>query len=70
MPIHGTYTVNDKKEHDNLHHLFVEGILRSCWCNCRRCWNSQKVMGICWFDPNNSQRLSETFPARQLSLRA
>jgi hypothetical protein len=69
MPIHGTYTVNDKKEHDNLHLLFEQGVLHSCWCNCRRCWNSQRVMGTCYQDPNNSQYLSQTFSVRPVPAR-
>lgn len=59
MPKHGTYTVNNTKDHDNLHELFLQGILGSCWCACRKCWNSQKVMGTCYQDFRNSQRLSE-----------
>lgn len=54
MPIHGTLMANDKKEHDGLHHLFMAGVLSSCWCTCRRCWDSQKVYGICFNDINTS----------------
>jgi hypothetical protein len=50
MPIHGTLMENTRKEHDNLHQLFIDGVLSACWCECKRCWNSQKVMGICFQD--------------------
>jgi hypothetical protein len=60
MPIHGTMLANSVKEHDNLHQLFMDGVLSSCWCLCQRCWQSQLVYGICRFDPHRGAILAAT----------
>lgn len=61
MPIHGTMTPNEKKEHDDLHKLFVDGVLSRCYCTCKQCWHSQKVQPIC-YDDKVSMRLFTGFP--------
>jgi len=60
MPVHGTLLANGVKNHDNLHQLFIDGFLSSCWCLCQLCWNSQRVYGTCRHDPNRTAILAET----------
>ena len=60
MPKNSTIGPNDKKEHDNLHTLFVQDVLCSCWCTCRRCWDPQKVFSICINDPNRTSIQAES----------